>query len=157
MILASGLAPIAISRGLPKWPLRYQIAGHLLELAPRREVFHLPRPAFEHAYGRQLEELDLGALAGRFRAIADVAGVAGCVLLCFEDVRLPDAWCHRTLFAQLWQERTGEAVPELGEPTCPDCGAPWTTRELRCPSCGLASEDVEAAADFLDRLDLDAG
>lgn len=128
----------------------------MLELAPRRAIFHLPRPEFEPAYRGQLDELDLGALETRFRAIADAVGARGCVVLCFEDVRLPGAWCHRRLFAEHWQERTGQVVLELGEPTCPDCGAPWPTGELNCPGCGLASEDVEAAADFLDRLDLDA-
>lgn len=142
---------------MPKWPLRYQLAGHVLELAPRRGIFHLPRPAFERAYRRQLDGLDLGALAVKLRAIADAAGVAGCALLCFEDITKPDAWCHRRLLAEHWRERTGQVVMELGDPTCPDCGAPWPTGELRCPGCGLASEDVKAAADFLDRLDPDAG
>lgn len=35
------------------------------------------------------------------------------VLCCYEDVRIPDEWCHRLVFAEWWQARTGMAIPEL--------------------------------------------
>ena len=37
------------------------------------------------------------------------------VLLCYEDLRKPDQWCHRTLFAEWWQKMTGEVINELEE------------------------------------------
>ncbi len=35
--------------------------------------------------------------------------------------------------------------------TCPECGTKFSQYEGRC-ACGLSWEDVEAAADFFDRL-----
>jgi hypothetical protein len=32
---------------------------------------------------------------------------------CFQDVRQPDTWCHRLVFAEWWQEQTGETATEL--------------------------------------------
>ena len=40
------------------------------------------------------------------------------VLLCYEDVRKGESdWCHRTIFADWWQEKTGEVIPELPDPS----------------------------------------
>ena len=41
------------------------------------------------------------------------------VLLCFEDIRIPSDWCHRTVFAQWWAEKTGEIIEELYDPNQP--------------------------------------
>jgi hypothetical protein len=34
------------------------------------------------------------------------------LLLCYEDVLAGD-WCHRKVFAEWWQEQTGQVVEEL--------------------------------------------
>jgi hypothetical protein len=113
LIRASGLAPVAISLGLPKWPLGYELAGHLIELAPRRAIFHLPWEQFEPAYLRELDRVGWAAVEEQLRSIAAAAGSAGCVLLCFENI-LRGERCHRRLAAEHWRERTGQDVPELG-------------------------------------------
>ena len=42
------------------------------------------------------------------------------VLLCYEDVRKGESdWCHRTMFAKWWFEKTGEVIPELPDPSTP--------------------------------------
>lgn len=41
------------------------------------------------------------------------------VLLCYEDVRIPEDWCHRTVFAEWWVENTGEIIEELPDPNPP--------------------------------------
>ena len=42
------------------------------------------------------------------------------VLLCYEDVRKGESdWCHRTMFAKWWFERTGEVIAELPDPSTP--------------------------------------
>jgi len=35
------------------------------------------------------------------------------VLLCWEDIRKPGEWCHRTMFAEWWAEHSGQGVLEL--------------------------------------------
>lgn len=35
------------------------------------------------------------------------------VLMCFENVSKKDSWCHRTMFAKWWEDRTGVKVHEI--------------------------------------------
>ena len=35
------------------------------------------------------------------------------MLCCYEDVRIPNEWCHRLIFTEWWLSKTGEAIPEL--------------------------------------------
>jgi hypothetical protein len=37
------------------------------------------------------------------------------VLLCFEDLRKPGVWCHRTMFTEWYKKRTGIEIRELEE------------------------------------------
>jgi hypothetical protein len=37
------------------------------------------------------------------------------VLLCFEDLRKPGEWCHRSMFAEWYEKQTGKKVVELEE------------------------------------------
>jgi uncharacterized protein YeaO (DUF488 family) len=37
---------------------------------------------------------------------------APLVLLCFEDLSRPDAWCHRSLLAEWISQHTGETIRE---------------------------------------------
>ena len=46
------------------------------------------------------------------------------VLLCYEDVRVPGDWCHRTVFAEWWAEQTGELIEELYDPSEPKVKKP---------------------------------
>lgn len=39
------------------------------------------------------------------------------VLCCYEDVRKPNEWCHRLVFAEWWYEKTGEKIEELPDPS----------------------------------------
>ena len=38
------------------------------------------------------------------------------VLCCYEDVREPNEWCHRLVFAEWWLKNTGERIEELPNP-----------------------------------------
>ena len=35
------------------------------------------------------------------------------VLLCYEDLRKPGEWCHRQVFAEWWEKKTGVRIQEL--------------------------------------------
>ena len=41
------------------------------------------------------------------------------VLLCYEDIRKPDDWCHRRTFADWWMKQTGEGTSLPPPPTAP--------------------------------------
>lgn len=55
------------------------------------------------------------------------------VLLCYEDVRVPGDWCHRTVFAEWWAEQTGELIEELYDPSEPKVKKPAVKKESKEP------------------------
>jgi len=113
-IIASGLVPVRTTLGAPRWSLGYELQATIRELAPTRDIFHMAPKQFEIEYpARVLEHHGVEKLRGLFADISAQHEGRGLVLLCFEDVTIDDLCCHRRLFARWWQEKTGEAVPEL--------------------------------------------
>jgi hypothetical protein len=51
-------------------------------------------------------------IAAVLKVISDEEGGEALALLCFEDVHAGQV-CHRRMFAQWWEERTGQRVEEL--------------------------------------------
>lgn len=116
-IVASGLTPVRITLGAPRMRLPYAY-GAMRELAPTRDIFHLPDDQFDRRYVEILEGVGVDRIRDRF---ADLAGDSpGLVLLCFEDLRVdgPNG-CHRRVFARWWMARTGDLITELEETTGP--------------------------------------
>jgi hypothetical protein len=112
LIVASGLAPVRVTLGAPKFALGYELAGEVRELAPRWGIFRLPWERFAPAYVEQLDTLNWPQIEERLAQIAGVSRAVGCVLLCFEDVSAGER-CHRRLLASHWERRVGTCVPEL--------------------------------------------
>ena len=108
---------VRISVGSPRWKVGYDISGAISELMPKG-IFgkYETKAAFEVEYRKRLEcigvEYIRKLLAGYELLGKDV------VLLCYEDVRKGESdWCHRTIFADWWREKTGEVIPELFDPS----------------------------------------
>ncbi|MGD0853829.1 MAG: hypothetical protein ABSA07_10820 [Acidimicrobiales bacterium] len=114
-ILDSGLVPVRISRGAPRWKLRYKLAGAVKSLAPSADLYaRRGSSAFESDYMHQLDVLRVDDLSQEFRSISEGHGGAGLVFLCFEDLDvLGEGSCHRRMFARWWEARTGMPIPEL--------------------------------------------
>lgn len=114
-ILESGLVAVRISRGAPRWKLRYELAGAIKSLAPSKDLYaRRGLPDFEAEFVQQLDGLSTEPLSEEFRTISDGHGGAGLVLLCFEDIdELGEGSCHRRMFARWWETRTGHLIPEL--------------------------------------------
>jgi hypothetical protein len=111
----SGLVPVRISRGYPRFRLRYQIAGAAPELMPSREILGLEEEApFESAFVYQLDASGVDSITERLASFSGLTET-GVVLLCFEDLSKPGVWCHRRIFARWWERRGGGSVPELPE------------------------------------------
>jgi len=67
---------------------------------------------FRRAYRHRLHQRTPKILAELAELRADYDGER-IVLLCFEDVRKPDQWCHRQLLSEWLTEHLGESIPEL--------------------------------------------
>jgi hypothetical protein len=113
LIVASGLAPVGITVSPPRWRLAYELAGNVGVLAPHGLLEVDDLAEFERRYRERLDRLGVEPIRALLAAFAAFSAENGCVLLCYEkDAEL----CHRRFFAQWWEERTGEHVPELGRP-----------------------------------------
>lgn len=120
-IEASGLTPIGFTRGWPKFGVSVDVVANLRVLGPAGDLFGIEdRAKFAKAYKRYLDSIGVGAVEAMLRSlmVSKAGGVdEGVVLLCFCDLEKPDAtWCHRQVFAEWWEEQTGEDVLELEAP-----------------------------------------
>lgn len=102
---------VGITRGAPKFPLKYKLAGNIIEIAPPGYLFNVyDRAKFTPPYFMHMDRTG----AERIQRILDsYANETPLVLCCFEDVRKPGEWCHRLVFAEWWLKRTGEMIEEL--------------------------------------------
>lgn len=111
LILASGLAPVGITVGEPRFSLDYELADNVRMLAP----FGLLGIDDETEFTRRYRErLDLYGAEKILRVLAAVARREhreGVVLLCFEPAGV---FCHRRVLADWIEQQTGQHVPELG-------------------------------------------
>lgn len=103
---------VAISRGLPKYPLSYSVAGTILPLAPAGYLMHeYDREVFRRKYRFQLNKLGIVGVMLELERYQNLG--KDIVLCCYEDLRNPELFCHRTCFAEWWLEQTGEVIQEL--------------------------------------------
>lgn len=107
---------VAISLGRPKWPLGYAIAGEIKDLMPFGLLQIQDKRIYEAKYIERLNRIGIERIQRQLDAFDSDKPV---VLLCYEDVRDPAQWCHRTIFANWLKEQTGEIAEELQDPTRP--------------------------------------
>ncbi len=109
-------AKVRITIGYPRFKLAYPLAGTIHDLAPERSMFGRTEAEFTVLYRARLEALGgVQYFDQLLRATAQQAGADALVLLCFEDLRKADLFCHRRVFAAWWEEQTGQPVEELDE------------------------------------------
>ncbi len=103
---------VGIVRGLPRFGLKYELAGNIYDIAPPRELFHIyNREEFTPPYMAHLDRVGIDKIKAQLQKYLDIG--KDVVLCCYEDVRKPDEWCHRLVFASWWEQRTGLTIPEL--------------------------------------------
>lgn len=112
---------VGISIGSPRFKLGYELATQCYSLAPKGYMLKMEYDPFKKAYYDKLEGIGADRIIDmvmRFEKEAEDQGKE-LVLLCYEDVRIPEDWCHRTIFAQWYCEHTGEIIQELPDPNPP--------------------------------------
>lgn len=113
--------PVGISIGQPKFKLGYELREQCYSLAPKGYMLNMDIERFKRAYYEKLEGIGTEKIISMVNRLDEKAQREGkeLVLLCYEDVRVPADWCHRTIFAEWWAEHTGELIEELNDPTPP--------------------------------------
>jgi hypothetical protein len=105
------LAKVPISIGLPRWLLPYALEQQLRPLCPPRRIIKwTDQEQYAEVYLQQLEDLGIEAVNTLLGEAHDRTG-RDLVLLCYED--LSKFWCHRTMFAEWYKNKTGIVIPEL--------------------------------------------
>ena len=114
---------VRISLGTPKWPLGFNLDAEMADLMPFGLLNKFERyEDFEAAYFARLKQKGVQRILSQLQRFERLG--KDVVLLCYEDIRKgPDYWCHRRTFADWWLKNTGEAIPELFDPT-PDPSKP---------------------------------
>jgi hypothetical protein len=109
LIQRSGLVPVGISIGSPKFPLGYTPV-YMKEAAPwgLREI--ADEDEFRKRYRARLHGIGIEVFQHRFAEISEAHDGRGLVFLCFEPV---GAFCHRSLFGLWLEQQTGQHLPEL--------------------------------------------
>ena len=108
---------VRISLGKPKWNIGYPINAELPDLMPAGifgefDVYE----DFREAYFERLDNIGVQRIKTQLDGLSKLG--KDVVLLCFEDVRkVPKLWCHREAFAEWWDQKTGEKIPELPDPS----------------------------------------
>lgn len=112
-----GYYPVGISIGAPRFPLGYELREQCYALAPKGYMLKMEYEPYCEAYFKKLEEIGVDKIIGIVQRLDHKARDEdkSLVLLCFEDIRKPEQWCHRTLFAEWWKQKTGEIITELEE------------------------------------------
>ena len=138
--------PVGISIGQPKFPLGYQLRNQCYSLAPKGYMLNMDIERFKPAYYDKLEGIGKQRIIDMVYKMDRDARAEGkeLVLLCYEDVRVPGDWCHRTVFAEWWAENTGEIIEELPDPSEPKVKkkpAAKSKEESKKPVEAVKSED----------------
>ena len=103
---------IGITLGKPKFALRYQVDATITELAPSGAMFHIyDRKIFTEQYFARMNRLGVGGVQDLLEPYVEEG--KDLVLLCYEDLRKPGEWCHRQVFAEWWEKKTGVRIQEL--------------------------------------------
>lgn len=118
VIAESGLTPVGSTVGVPKFSPGYLIAAHLSPFAPFG-IFGkgVPEDEFRDLYFERLNSFGPRKLSNLLDTIAHTFESKGVVLLCY--CKLEEGFCHRRMFAEWWEEETGDQVVELREHYAP--------------------------------------
>lgn len=110
-----GYYPVGISIGKPRFKTGYEIREQCYALAPKGYMLKMDYEPYRQEYFKKLEDIGADKIIGIVQRMDERAQEEGktLVILCYEDLRKPGQWCHRTLFAEWWKNKTGEVIEEL--------------------------------------------
>ena len=120
--------PVRISAGNPRYPLPYVVKDKAAILAPPYRILKLnDQEEYRRIYFEQLDGHGVRKIYSVLKSLAEPG--KEIVLLCFEDIRKPGQWCHRRMFAEWWEAKTGRKVEELEEAEPVSSGKPERSRQ----------------------------
>lgn len=120
-IAKTKLIPVGISLYPPRWKLSYKVHSYIRALAPTPKMVKIKDyRLYKKLYIEKLNSVNIEELKATFKKISlcptSPAGAQSrdLVLLCFNDLTKEGEFCHRRMFAEWWQKKTGQKIEELG-------------------------------------------
>jgi hypothetical protein len=106
---------VKISLGSPRWNLGYRLDGDIKDLMPYGLLgkYDDDSESFRREYCSRLDRVGVQRIMVQLRSFEDTG--KDVVLLCYEDIRKEGYWCHRSMFADWWRDRTGQIIEELSD------------------------------------------
>jgi hypothetical protein len=105
---SSEYTQIGISIGKNRWA---KVDIYLTNIAPTWDMVKLTdQEVYRKLYFEKLDTVGVDNIRESFESISSEKPL---VLLCYENISKPGQWCHRTMFAEWWKEKTGEVIEEL--------------------------------------------
>jgi hypothetical protein len=106
---------VRISQGTPRF-LKYTLDNSFPEIMPSWSMIKMTDfEEYQRQYLNLLERIGIDIISCRIEFLQQVAAGKPLVLLCYEDLRKPELWCHRTIFAEWWRQQTGVIILELAQ------------------------------------------
>jgi hypothetical protein len=103
---------VRTSVGTPRgW--QYGPLEHVRRITPYGIRHVTDHNEFSRLYSERLERAGADAIYDRLQRISDTHGGRSLVLCCFEDLRKPGAFCHRTLLRRWLEAQLDVEVHEL--------------------------------------------
>jgi len=100
---------VRISIGNPRWKLPYEIAGKIPELMPTRDMLGMEFKEYQKIYLNMLEDVGIDKIKKILKQFGNKV-----ILLCFENIsKDTETWCHRRMFAEWYESKTGTKIAEL--------------------------------------------
>ncbi len=109
-----GFVPVRSSLGVPRFIANAQAWPYASTTAPYGLRGIGDQAEFRKAYRHRLHKIGIDKVYDQIATIAADYPGQPLVLLCYEDLTKGE-WCHRTLFAEWWFEKTGQQIPEMGD------------------------------------------
>ena len=82
-------------------------------LAPEPEWIGLTEAEYRPLYIAKLDALGTEQITEWLELLADESGGKTPVLLCYEALKKPGQFCHRRIFSEWYEGKTGISIPEL--------------------------------------------
>jgi hypothetical protein len=99
---------VGISIGRNRWA---KVDAYITHIAPTWDMVRLvDREVYRESYVTRLDVIGVDVIR---RSLEGIVSGKPIVLLCYENLQKPNLWCHRTMFADWWKEKTGEVIEEL--------------------------------------------
>ena len=114
-----GYYTVGISLGYPRWKLGYKVDTRVKDFAPPKSMWDGTEEEFEAKYTAMLDGMGKDTVAEIINWLDSSSDKKDIVLLCFEDIRIEDQYCHRTVLGEWLRKNLGIEVEELRDPTKP--------------------------------------